>query len=295
MTTFRKRCELEALVTERAKMETHDKECVAGLEGTCYADADYDDLAARIRALAEEEKTPVPDDELRLCCDCVHADTHVGKPPCSDCFNRPGAPRWTPRERPEDPGGCEEADELRKQLSETEDARDAATESLVDVARQRDEARKQYDEIRATLHSISEELTKANVPACDTYARAVRCLAHERDACSRMAERADEERVAARADVERLKQELRDMSGRLQASDSIIHNLTDSRCLWQQRAEKAEQELVAAREQLPAWAKPFAQKGYAEARLCPEPDCAAFTCKAFRALTPDQRRQCEEP
>ena len=209
MTDFAKRCELEALVTERAKMETHDKKCVAGIEGTCYADADYDLIASRMRALAEEKPvtSKVPDEPhiIRRCDACAHLNLEADEGPCAGCFGEYGHPNWTPSCKDSDAGpcSCEEAEELRKRLSDTEDARDAATESLTEVAKQRDEARA--------------------------------------------------------------------------------------------KAEKLKQELIAAREQLPAWAKRFMRVGIAGPISCHLAECPSPNCSAWRNLTPDQRRQCEEP
>jgi hypothetical protein len=313
MTHFAKRCELEALVTEREKMRTHNDYCNAVQsckDGPFHEQSEFDDLAARMRALAMEQKVVTlrrSDIDGAWVLECPGTfeifDTRA------QALKAAGEREWLVREEPathdhncsvggcenspdecdrcaahvstEGPCGCEESEELRKRLLETEDARDAATESLVDVARQRDEARKQYDEIRATLHSVSEELTKANVPACDTYARAVRCLVHERNACSRMAEKAEAELSTARAEV-----------ASLQALAC-----TQRDCLGEANAEveRLKRELAVARDQLPAWAKRFMRVGIAGPISCHLADCPSPNCSAWRNLTPDQRRQCEEP
>jgi hypothetical protein len=57
MTDFAKHCELEALVTEREKMRTHNDYCNAVQsckDGPFHEQSEFDDLAARMRALAEE-------------------------------------------------------------------------------------------------------------------------------------------------------------------------------------------------------------------------------------------------
>jgi hypothetical protein len=58
------------------------------------------------------------------------------------------------------------------------------------------------------------------------------------------------------------------------------------------------QELAAAREQLPDWAKPVMKEIAGEAKCCEQTGAAVCKwppCLKYRNLTPDQRRQCEEP
>ena len=57
MTPLQQRIELEALVTEREGMTSHDTICAAGgQEDKLHSETEYTRLAARIRALAEEPK-----------------------------------------------------------------------------------------------------------------------------------------------------------------------------------------------------------------------------------------------
>jgi hypothetical protein len=58
MTPFQKRCELEALVTEREKMRTHNDYCNAVQsckDGPFHEQSEFDDLASRMRALAKDD------------------------------------------------------------------------------------------------------------------------------------------------------------------------------------------------------------------------------------------------
>jgi phage-related tail protein len=82
MTPFAKRCELEALVTERAGMESHDTMC-ANVEdfGDVYSEEDYRVLAARIRTL-DDDSTVALDPTPVTCtdpCGCDESEELKGK------------------------------------------------------------------------------------------------------------------------------------------------------------------------------------------------------------------------
>jgi hypothetical protein len=130
MTHFAKRCELEALVTEREKMVANDAFCSSQrLDGQHLA-TDYDDLAARMRALADDSTAAL--DPTPVTC--------------------------------ADPCGCEESEELQRKLSDAQ-AEVASLQAL--ACTQRDclgEANATVERLKQELTSVREQLPEWAVP-----------------------------------------------------------------------------------------------------------------------------------
>jgi len=166
MNAFAKRCELEALVTEREGMLALNRFREAAGEEQAYTHDDFAGLASRVRELAEEAD-PAEPKLKRACRTCVHVKVKPNDPICGTCYDHRGKPNWTPRDTAPDAGpcGCEEAEELRRRLEQCEgdldlrtSERNANRTEIRLLTQERDTARAEVERLQQELAAAREQL-----------------------------------------------------------------------------------------------------------------------------------------
>ena len=308
MTPFAKRIELEALVTEREKMLALNRlRDVAG-EEQAYTSDDFDSLASRIRALAEPDRhctvggcenspdecdrcaanvTPEAprsreEEDLRKRLETAETrvelalsvldrnEQHIAQSVFRTLYNALHAEVTDGQD--DRPCGCEEAEELKRKL-------ELSHQALRDRERRELEALAELDEARAEVEVHKADSLRLQHNMADTQIEIAR-LKHELEYSE----------STCRAVTERCGQ----LEQLLEAHDlgEVADGLTVAEL--HHEVERLKQELSTAREQLPAWARPFTRSGVEGPRRCTLADCPARLCVAWRALSADQRRQCEK-